>query len=329
MLKELSKYENLGTPNYHFELLKTLADAQGKYWSLLDIRKLYFNRVIEGRSLFDGCLPLLDYIGIISIDINQKISTNQSFLDYLVSETLMIDRLVEKLLVTVNEDVEFHKIFCSEYISRDIIYHSIQIDNSAFPLRFSGFKQLLIDFSVLQEHPTKELNKYIINGRYKKIFDKLVLPEIKKRKVGNEEMKKSREQRLIFGEDAEKFVLDFENKRLNGSKIIEWVAEYSSNDGYDIASYETENSVEIDRFIEVKSYKGKPYFFWSRNEMDIARIKKLSYYIYLVNRDQMNEPNYIPLMIRNPFENVYRNEVDWERSLEKIKFTMKAGKVKE
>lgn len=324
MLKELSKYENLGTPNYHFELLRTLRDGQDENWSVNNIGELFHNRIIDGRILFDGCLPLLDHIGVINIDADENVSANEPFLEYLVSENLMIDRFVEKLLFTLNDDPVFHDIFCSEFISRDIIYHSIQIDNSAFPLKLSGFKQLLIDFNVLQEHPTKEFNKYIINGRYKKIFDKLVLPEIKKRKVGIEELKKSLEQKQIYGEEAEKFVLEFEDKRLNRSKIIDWVAEYSTNDGYDIASYENETSKEHDRFIEVKSYSGKPYFFWSRNEMDIARIKKLSYYIYLVNRDSMNDPDYHPIIIRDPYENIYKNEQDWDQMIEKIRFEIKS-----
>jgi len=324
MLKELSKYENLGTPNYHFELLRTLRDGQDENWSVNNVGELFHNRIIDGRTLFDGCLPLLDHIGVINIDADEKVSADEPFLEYLVSENLMIDRFVEKLLFTLNDDPVFHDIFCSEFISRDIIYHSIQIDNSAFPLKLSGFKQLLIDFNVLQEHPTKEFNKYIINGRYKKIFDKLVLPEIKKRKVGIEELQKSLEQKQIYGEEAEKFVLEFEDKRLNRSKIIDWVAEYSTNDGYDIASYENETSKEHDRFIEVKSYSGKPYFFWSRNEMDIARIKKLSYYIYLVNRDSMNDPDYEPTIIRDPYENIYKNEQDWDQTIEKIRFEIKS-----
>lgn len=323
MVKELSKYENLGTPNYHFELLRTLRDGRDENWNIENIREIFHNRMIDGRTLFDGCLPLLDHIGIINIDPDEKVSADESFLEYLVSENLMIDRLVEKLLSVLNNDPTFHCIFCSEFISRDIIYHSIQIDNSAFPLKLSSFKQLLIDFNVLQEHPTKEFNKYIINGRYKKLFDKLLLPEIKKRKVGIEELQKSLEQKQIYGEEAEKFVMSFEDKRLNGNKMIDWVAEYSSSDGYDIASYDDEFSEEHNRFIEVKSYSGAPYFFWSRNEMNIARIKKLSYYIYLVNRDCMSDPDYTPIIIRDPYTNIYKDESDWNQTIEKIRFEIK------
>ncbi len=323
MLKELSKYENLGTPGYHFELLKVMRDGRDESWNTNNISEHFYNRMIDGRTHFDGCLPLLHKIGVIKIASDETVSTHEPFLEYLVSEKLLIDKLVEKFLFAVNDDPLFHDMFCSEFISRDIIYHSIQIDNSAFPLKMSSFKQFLIDFGVLQEHPTKELNRFIINGRYKKLFDKFVLPEIKKRKVGIEELQKSLEQRQIFGEEAEKFVLEFENKRLNGTKIIDWVAEYSTNDGYDIASYNCENSKEHDRFIEVKSFSGSLYFFWTRNEMDIARIKKSSYYIYLVNRDEMNTPNYTPIMIEDPYTTVLKAPQSWEQRIEKIRFEIK------
>lgn len=320
MLKELSKYENLGTPSYYFELLNTMRDSQDENWKTDDVTELFHNRIIDGRTLFDGCLPLLNHVGILNLTVEGDITIETLFLENLVSESLMTDRFIERLLFTLNDDQAFHDIFCSEFISRDVIYHSIQIDNSAFPLKFSGFKQLLIDFNILQEHPTKEFNKYIINSRYKKLFDKLVLPEIKKRKVGIEELRVSLEQKQIYGEEAEKFVLKFEEERLNGNKEIDWVAEYSASDGYDVVSYNDEMSEEHDRFIEVKSYSGDPYFFWSRNEMNIARIKKEQYYIYLVNRDKINDPNYIPLIIQDPYNTVYRYSSDWEQRVEKIRF---------
>lgn len=322
MLKELSKYENLGTPGYHFQLLTALRDNPDETWRIQNISELFHNRVIDDRSIFDGCLPLLHYIGIIEINASDEVIVDGSFLNYLKSQKLMIDRLVERLMMSLNSDSIFHDIFCSEYISYDIIYHSIQIDNSAFPLKYACFKQLLIDFNILNEHPTQGFNKYIINGRYKKVFDKEVLPEIKKRKIGIEELRRSIEQNQIHGEEAEKFVLGFEEDRLIGKKKIDWVAEYSTSDGYDIASYETVNSKEHDRFIEVKSYHGHPYFFWSRNEIDIARIKKSNYYLYLVDRSRMNSSGYVPIIIQDPYNNVLKNNSQWEQRVEKIKLQM-------
>jgi len=322
MLKDLSNYENLGTPRCHFGLLtKILSDTKIK-WDEKDVVDFFHNRIIDDRNVFDGCLPILSYTGIIEFDSEKGIIVNNPFCDFLRSESLFIDKFVEKLFFKLNFDSVFHTIFCSEYINYDIIYRSIQIDNSAFPFKYSNFKQLLYDFGVLQEHPTKHFNKYIINSHYKKIFDKVVLPEIKKRKIGIEEFQKDLERNQIYGEEAEKFVLDYEKNRLKGIKEAYWVAQYSVSDGYDIASFENELSEEYDRFIEVKSYEGNPYFFWSRNEIEVSRLRENSYYLYLVDRKKMQKVDYAPLIIRNPYVNVLKNESQWSQDIEKIKFRL-------
>ncbi len=321
MLKELSQYQNLGTPSIHFEILTILNESRKSIWLQSDINARFYNRIIDGRNLFDGCLPLLLKIGVTNELVNGEINIDDSFKEFLRNENLMVDRFVERLLLNLQDDKIFHKIFCSEYISWDIIYNTLQIDNSAFPLKYASFKQLLIDFRVISEHPTKEFKKFVINGRYKKIFDKIVLPEIRKRKVGVEELMKSLEQKRLNGEEAEKYVKDFEELRLDHKKEVDWVAEYSTSDGYDIASYESVLSDKHDRFIEVKSYESTPYFYWSRNEMDIARIKKKSYFLYLVDRSKMKDLNYVPIMIQDPYlVLIEKRNTDWNSVVEKIRF---------
>ena len=323
MLGELSKYQNLGTPAYYHELLIAFKDSPEEKWNLIKVRELFYNKIVDGRNVFDGCVPFLDFVGVIELQSNGEIIPEEGFFQFLVSSNLMTDKLVERLMLKLNDDSAFHSIFCSEFISYDIIYKVVQIDNAAFSFKYSKFKQLLLDLGVLKPHPVKELNKFILNSRFKKLFDKVVLPQIHKRKIGVDELKAEMEQRQIYGEEAEKFVLAYEEKRLNGTKEIDWVAEYSISDGYDIASYNTEESTVHDRFIEVKSYQGQPYFFWSRNEMDIARIKKSNYFLYLVNRSMMKEPEYDPLIIQDPYESVLNNGDKWEQRIEKIRFEVK------
>ena len=160
------------------------------------------------------------------------------------------------------------------------------------------------------------------NDSHKKLFDKTVLPEIKKRKIGIEAFKKAMELQQIYGEEAEKFVVEFENKRLYYKKDIDWVAQYIVNEGYDVASYDNPSDDLQNRFIEVKSYDGDiPYFFWSRNEYNVAKRKKEQYWIYLVNRKKINNNGYEPQMEQNPFEGILKND-DWDKQVDKyiIKF---------
>jgi hypothetical protein len=231
----------------------------------------------------------------------------------------MKDRFIEYLFKALADDDDFHQIFNSKYLSYDVIYKSFQINNSAFGFKFSNFKQLLVDFDVIRHHPTPEIKNFIINSRYKKAFDKAILPEIKKRKIGVDELGRTIEEQQIYGEEAEKFVLAFEKKRLNGKDLIEWVAEYVANEGYDIASYNNETDSEYNRFIEVKSYAGeRPYFYWSKNEFLVAKRRQESYWLYLVNRNEIGNDDYVPLMLQDPYESVLKNH-EWIVQVEKYK----------
>ncbi|APZ47348.1 hypothetical protein BW723_14125 [Polaribacter reichenbachii] len=318
MLKDLRKFDNLGTPNFFFELLTTLKDSEKQKWRIGDINQLFFNRVIDNHSVFEGCILLAFRINLI-IEVNGNIELDQKFENYLNSKNQMNDKFVERLFLSLESVNEIYEIFSSENFSQDIVYQSLQLKSSAFGFKYSNLKQLLIDFNVLKVHPTNEINNLIINTRYKKIFDKVILPQIKKRKIGIEEFKKLMEQQQIYGEEAEKFVLKYEHNRLNGVKEIQWIAEYIVNAGYDIASFNTVQDEKPTRFIEVKSYEGEsPYFFWSRNEMEVAKRKLTEYWLYLINRKKINQEDYEPLCIQNPSVEILKN-AQWDKSIDKYK----------
>jgi len=321
MLKELRKYRNFGTPNYFFELFWTFRKNKEVKYTKTDIEKLFYNRVIDGRSVFDGCIEIALNSEMLVFE-NDFLSISNRAEDSLNSISQMKDKFVELLFVALKEDDEFHKIFCSEFLSYDVIYKSLQINNQAFGLKYSNFKQLLIDFDVIKTHPTPELNSFIINNRFKKLFDKTVLSEIKRRKIGIEEFRQSVEQKQIYGEEAEKFVLNFEFARLNELKEIIWVAEYIVNEGYDIASYNNESDELPNRFIEVKSYDGeKPYFYWSNNEMMVAKYRQDTYWLYLVNRTELNKTNYEPIQVQNPYKYLFESDL-WLREAQSWKFSL-------
>ena len=110
------------------------------------------------------------------------------------------------------------------------------------------------------------------------LFDKTILPIIKKRRISVEDFEKTLKQKEIYGHEAEKFVFLFEKSRLM-NKNIDWVAKYVVNAGYDIASFNSKEDNEFNRFIEVKSYEGKmPYFYWSKNEIKVAQLYKNNYW---------------------------------------------------
>lgn len=318
MLKNLKRYENLGTPNYFLELLKLLKGG-GKDWTKKNIQEYFFNRMIDERNVFDGCLPFLMTFEVIK-NSRGLIILNIELEEHKLNKKYICYKILENVFLKLKTGEEFNIIFNSKNISYDIVYRSIQISNSAFSFKYSNFKQLLIDLNFLSRHPDKKINKLIVNPGYRRFFDKLIIPEIKKCKVGIDEFQKILEQRQKNGEEAEYFVLKFEKERLSDNPKydkIEKVSDYDVYAGYDIASYNSVKSSEIDRFIEVKSFFKKISFYWTKNEIDVARIKKDNYFLYLVDRNKLNEKDYTPMIIQNPNQEVLKNDEKWNKRVEK------------
>jgi len=317
MLNELRHYENLGSPKFFWELSNQLENVE-KIWTSQNIQEYFFNRIIDGRTIFDGCLPFAKAIGLIKINSNNIVRLDSSFVGFLVNERYLYNKIIERIFLTLRKDEAFYEIFCSENVSYDIVYHLVQINNSAFRFKYRNLRQLLIDFNFLNPHPDQQIHKLIINSKYKKFFDRHVLDEIKKRKIGIDHLQRILEQKSIYGEEAETFSYHHEVKRLSlhpNLQNVKKISEYDVSAGYDIVSYENIHSVEYDRFIEVKSYSGSPNFHWSRNEIDIARIKKDKYYLYLVDRNRIKDEDYTPLIIKNPYESVL-DAPNWSKIIE-------------
>lgn len=318
MIEDFRKFENLGSPKTFIFLFKNILENKKICWKEKELNHLFLNKYIDGQFIFDGCVKFALKINVLyhqegCIFLHDSIEKNIENYDDFVN--CFIDFIFKSLKI----DPIFFKIFKSENLSYDVINNLLLIRNSAFILRYSSFKQLLINFNVLQKHPESTINSFIINPKYKYLFDNTILPEIRRNKISVEEFQKSMELKQKNGLEAERFVINFENKRLNKKKKINWIAEYIVNAGYDIASYNSVEDVYPNRYIEVKSFEGqKPYFFWSKNELRESKIRKNQYWLYLVNRNKINETNYHPIMINNPNENILKND-DWIKSIENYK----------
>jgi len=318
MLKELKRYDNLGTPKYFWELLQTL--KKGDIWKLSDIEAHFYNRLIDDRQVFDGCIPVLRLSGVVSIEEEtQEVRVNFEFSN-LHSERMCQSKLLEAFLKALNKDADFHNIFRQSHF--DYLQHkTIVVAGSAFGLKFVNLKRLLTDFGFLRPHPELE-RKFLVSSKWKKFADQEITPKVRTL-IGIEALKEKIRRQEENGESAEKFILTFENNRLQDKEGIQWIAPYDSGAGFDVLSFHLSNDEEANRFIEVKSYVGRtPYFYWTRNEMKVAEQKKDDYYVYLVNRDEMNQEDYEPIMIPNPIESILKND-SWGRTIEKYYFIQK------
>ena len=320
MLVELRKYDNLGTPKYFFELFTNIVTTNS-IWKNDDIEKLFYNKIIDDKTVFDGCLPFANILGLILYDESHNIFLNQEIIDSLTTQENLQNKIVEFILEKLKEDINFLKIFSQNNISFDIVYKQIQINNSAFDFKFSNFKQLLLDFEVITVHPNIKSFKFLLNNKYKRLIDAKVLPEVRKKMISVEQLKKDLEAKQKNGIEGEKFVLEFEKKRLHDKAGIIWVAEYSVAEGYDILSFDKIESKENDRYIEVKSFSTNPYFYWSKNEIDFAKKKSENYFLYLIDRDKISQSNYEPIIIQNPILHVFNN-TQWIKEIENYRIEL-------
>lgn len=178
------------------------------------------------------------------------------------------------------------------------------IQRNAFPLQIAVFRNLLIELGALID----DNNNFIILPH----LEYIILSKIKaeRQKKSQEQLLKQLEMQREQGKLAEEFVLKYEQDRLKMHPLKESIRLISDIDvsaGFDLISLKDVSSTTLDIFIEVKSYRGMLHFYWSENEIEQAKLKGNSYYIYIVDIDQLESPSYLPRIIKNPSQNILGN----------------------
>lgn len=181
------------------------------------------------------------------------------------------------------------------------------IPNTAFRLEGAVFRNLLITFGALL--PSNGI--LIIDG----LYEALLVNTIKKRsKKTQAQLLEDLEKERIMGEEGEAFVMNYESQRCQFSpeqkSKIKQISIIDVSAGYDIISYHDASTLQR-RYIEVKTYIGKPHFFWSANELQAAKLRGQDYYIYLVDYERINEPGYEPRIIPSAHE-IIDESSNWE-----------------
>lgn len=241
-----------------------------------------------------------------------------AFFEYLrlvdtTSDTVMplpeLDTLAEKsngeiieqlAAMSINRLVE-EGIFDKDATGFDVNKGHLTIKRSAFPLAYAAVRNFLTLAGALD----KEVNGEIcVAGSYESDLTEHL--RNRRKKITLEQLLKQQEEQSRRGLEAEEFVLGLEKKRLPElAQKIKRISDFDVAAGYDIVSYENNETEHYDRFIEVKCYMGSPHFFWSENESDVARIKADKYILCLVDYLRMGEIGYQPEFIRNPYETLF------------------------
>jgi hypothetical protein len=313
MIEEIIKFDNIGTPSYLIELAVLIHNGSYKKENIGDF---FINRLIDDNIIFDGGLFVLEYIGLIKYSQNLLYIPNE-YHHFLKNNELLKNKIVLMFMDKWIIDDSFETFFNKNTVLHDAS-HSLIISNKSFGgFKYAKLKQFLIDFDVIETSYVE--GYFLIISQYKKYFDKNV---VKKVKLSLNELNKIKHLQNRYGEDAEIFVLDIEKQKFKEHLLvnaIEQISHIDTSAGYDISSLSSQDSLIIDKFIEVKSYSGSPYFYWSKNEIKIAEQERGNYFLYLINRDEMNQEGYCPLIIQNPYKNILNNN-NWQKDCQSWKF---------
>jgi hypothetical protein len=187
--------------------------------------------------------------------------------------------------------------------------------------QFGGIRNLLLELEFLEQDFSKP--RYWISPQYLAAF----IDAKSTLSTSPTELQDILRARELLGREAELEVLKFERKRLRQrsslAKRIKHVAAENVGVGYDILSFTEvgDSNGFAERLIEVKAVSPTDFrFYWSRNEIETARIHGPNYFLYLVpaskNGFDMQKVRIIP----DPFKRVYLDGKSWLRQEELVSF---------
>lgn len=170
------------------------------------------------------------------------------------------------------------------------------------------FLKLLKDLGVISSsHGKIQISEKIIKN----------FPKRKMKNVTEEELYKILQKQRDVGVAAEEETILNEKNRLKNLGIreiiiekIKRISKEKTAAGYDIASFDGhKTSIIYDRFIEVKATTGNyPIFYWSENEIEVAKLKGDQYFIYFwINFGKTNQELLTP--IQNPYQKIWKNDL--------------------
>ena len=288
-----------------------------------DIRHINYirSKYSESALWFDETLLLLQELKVVS-NISSELMPLKIF-PYKLNSLIDFKKQFLSILFSSNGEV-------SKQLKRFLMNFQFQADKISFTttpsdkIKFSSIRNLLLELEFIMVSPDK--NSYFMNPEYHELF----IQHFSKRKVSPKTFKKQQEEKEGIGLNAEKAVIEFEVRRLSeiscSSNEIEHIALTNVSAGYDIKSFENylDNDLKkIERYIEVKAVSVEDFkFFWSRNEIAVAKFFREKYFLYLLpvlSEDTFNMKKL--MIISDPYNNVYSNHLEWHKEEESVSFS--------
>lgn len=297
----LKRCNHLGSPEAIYDFSKIIMQKCGtNISSVISINALNTKSDVKVRP----SLALFEFLDFIEIKDDEISPLYDGKRIVSLSKDEFLAELSRRIIAFLIDQGHFN----INAISFNSDENSYLLKKSAFPLYTAAMRNLLIEIGGLYE---------IMPGVYKfiPVYETIFLQKVKewRKKVSLEQLIKLHEENAKQGRMAEEYVLEFEKQRLlggiNASKVMQ-ISDIDVMAGYDIVSYESNESKSVDRYIEVKSFKGGVHFFWSENEFEVAKILRERYYLYLVDIEKYTSIEYEPIIIQDPAVRMF-NSQEW------------------
>ena len=303
MLDELKGLDTIGKRK---DVLYFLQTAIGRHQLSRDDLKTICAYASGFYSLdVDVLLSFCQIFGFITIDT--VIELNEAVLER-IDDIVALDYYVTEKCISLSFE---NHVIKEDFFTYDIEEKMYSFRNEKLPLCWSFIRNLLIDFNFLSiKHTTRGII-YLVAPQYEQTIQKFC--KLKKKTMSIKQLYRKLEQNIIIGEQAEQFVKDYEKRRISNETLKKQIKIISDIDvcaGYDIVSFNSDDSVEYDRFIEVKAVSVDFQFFWSTGEIEVARIKNQEYFLYLVEMSKIHLAEYHPVMISNPSSSLISSD-EW------------------
>ena len=299
MHKELRRYSSIGNKRGILLLCN----------KILTKSKVSLDSVRTSCSFVNGC-EINFNCGVLAFEAMNLISKDETHC--FIAEPFFSSLSTEKAITKLCE-IAFTFLIEEKLVNIELLKFNDQVDlfyipKRAFSLHSSVFRNLLISLNAITP----------VNGEFRiaKNYDKFLGNLVKRatRTIPLEQLQQKLLAEQEMGEKGELFVLDFEKSRkpfsMEDKEHIRQISHIDVSAGYDIISFHDEVSLKR-RYIEVKTYRGAPHFYWSANEIDSAKIRGIDYFLYLVNADRIFEEGYVPEIIQNPYSTII-NSSDWK-----------------
>ena len=158
-----------------------------------------------------------------------------------------------------------------------------------------------------------EIDKYILLPEYVSL---LVSAKNNVNHTSPALLEKNVEIRNEIGQAAEELIVKYERERvgLDYADKVDHVSMRNTAAGYDILSSSIEKDGRVTpRFIEVKAVSPNSYqFYWSKNEVAIARTLSNWYYLYLLPVNRNGQFNIGKLfVIPDPCNTIFLENSNW------------------